>query len=286
MVNDDLCYSMKTPRKQLNRIIQYGYCVRKITNVKSASLTRKKLWQILGNWNNRNVTVIVSNWKGPTSPQPDCKHMGRHSTKSQFHPSPRLLRDANMYMNSGGNTGYNAGGNTGYNAVMIRLEHAVMLMEQFPGHFSIEDCLQKVIDIERKLADANKPPFIAADIGKYGSNSWEWAVSDKEKLAKGKDDTKQAMQTLLRNQISFEKWEGTFVQATGGETDRGYIAALQRTIASRARCLVLMGGGNFQDLALQEYLRIHEDREKRCVHLVCIQNDKEMRRRISDSMYE
>lgn len=278
---DELCYSVKAPRKQLNRIIQYGYCVRKIINMKSALLTRMKIWQLLGNWNYRNVTVIISNWKGPASPQPDCKHMGRQSSKSRFHPSPRLLRDASVYINS-----YYAESSVPYNAVMIRLERAAIVAERFPQarDYSVQGCLQEVVDVERKLAaSTDKAAVIAADIGKYGSNSWDWAVTDKEKLTTGMEDTKEIMQRLLRSQMSFEKWEMTFVEAAGGVTDRGYIAALQRTISSKAKCLILMGGGNFQDLALQEYLRIHGDREDRCVHLVCVENEAALKGRISDS---
>lgn len=269
----DSCYNAKTSKKQLDRIVRHGYCVRKIVNIKSESLTRTKLHEILGIWNHKNVTVVVSNWKGPMSPHPECKHMGRQSTKSQFFPSPRLLRDASGYIES-----YNSA-SVPYNAVMIRLEHVVILTEQFPGDYSIKGCLKEVVDIVDSIQVGR--PVVTADIGNYGSSSWNWAVSDKEKLATAITDTKRAMQSLLKDQISFEEWERTFVQAAGGVTDRGYIAALQRTIASRAKCLVLMGGGNFQDLALLEYLRAHGVEEERCVHLVCVHNEEEMRRRIA-----
>lgn len=271
----DSCYTAKTSKKQLDRIVRHGYCIRKIVNMISESLTRPKLHEILGSWNHKNVTVVVSNWKGPISPHAECKHMGRQSTKSQFYPSPRLLRDASGYIDS-----YNSV-SVPYSAVMIRLEHAAILAERFPGDYSIKGCLKEVVDIVDSIQ--GERPVVAADIGNYGSSSWDWAVSNKEKLATGMIDTKRVMQSLLRDQMSFEEWEQTFVHAAGGVTDRGYIAALQRTIASRAKCLVLMGGGNFQDLALLEYLRTHEVERERCVHLVCIHNKGEMRKRIAVS---
>lgn len=272
----NLCYSGKSPKKLLNRMIHNGYCVRKIVNLKPSSLTKMKLQEILGRWNHESVTVVVSNWKAPTSPQPECKRVGRLSTKFQFYPSPRLLKDASVYTNT-----HNING-ASYNAVMIRLEHAAILAQQFPRDYSIEGCLKELVAIVESIPGANnQTPVVAADIGIYGSNSWDWAVDDKEELATGISATKRAMQSLLRNEMSFEEWEGTFVQATGGVSDRGYIAALQRTIASRAKCLILLGGGNFQDLALLEYLRIHGNKGERCVHLVCIQNQEEMKRRIA-----
>ena len=113
--------------------------------------------------------------------------------------------------------------------------------------------------------------MITADIGKYGSNTFHWAVKDKEKLAIGINETKTTMLELTNHTLSFEEWEESYVMAAGGITNSGYIAALQRTIASQADCLVLiMGGGNFQDLALQEYGRLHQIKKKRCIHYVCI----------------
>jgi hypothetical protein len=268
----DTCYVAKTSKKQLDRIIRRGYCIRKIVSMKSESLTTLKLYEVLGNWNYVSVTVVVSNWRGPMSPHAECKHVGRHSAKPQFYPSPRLLSDASSYIRS-----YYAK-NVPYNAVMIRIERVTILAEQFPGKYSVKGCLTELVNVVDSMAGGR--PMVAADIGNYGSSSWDWAVSDYDRQATGMVETKVAMQSLLRGQLSFEEWEQAFVQAAGGVTDRGYIAALQRTIASRAKCLVLMGGGNFQYLALLEYLRV---REKRCVHLVCVFNEEEMKRRISVS---
>ena len=83
--------------------------------------------------------------------------------------------------------------------------------------------------------------------------------------------------------MSFEVWEETFVTAADGVTTPGYIAALQRTLASQANCLVLMGGGHFQDLALQEYKRLHPVKKKACVHYVCVDNFKLLRSRTLNS---
>ena len=54
---------------------------------------------------------------------------------------------------------------------------------------------------------------------------------------------------------------------TGGIKDHGYVAALQRTIASRANCLVLVGGGNFLKLALGDYLNFHPNPSSWCIHM-------------------
>ena len=56
-----------------------------------------------------------------------------------------------------------------------------------------------------------------------------------------------------------------------GITDLGYVAAIQRTIASRADCLVLVGGGHFLKLALGDYLKFHPNHSSWCIHTVCME---------------
>ena len=67
------------------------------------------------------------------------------------------------------------------------------------------------------------------------------------------EKSKQLLNSLFNNELSFSEWEESFTRATGGVGNSGYIqAALQRTLASRAKCLILIGGGTFQDLALKD----------------------------------
>lgn len=83
--------------------------------------------------------------------------------------------------------------------------------------------------------------------------------------------TKLSTETLVAiygNKVSMLDWERSFVLAAGGETNKGYIAALQRTVASRAENLILMGGGNFQSLAVQDYMIFHGP--MKCAYMVCM----------------
>ena len=48
------------------------------------------------------------------------------------------------------------------------------------------------------------------------------------------NQTKSTMSELTSHTLSFEEWEESYVKAAGGVTNSGYIAALQRTIASQA----------------------------------------------------
>lgn len=63
---------------------------------------------------------------------------------------------------------------------------------------------------------------------------------------------------------SFKQWEESFTNVTGKTKDQTFIAALQRAIASRAKCLLLFGGGSYELLAFRDYLRNNPDRSKQC----------------------
>jgi hypothetical protein len=247
----------------LNKLRSLGYCVVKAAITAAGQLTHEKMMDILGEWKHRSVTLIVSLWKGPMALTTKCMGIGGGSALSHFYPSPGLLDDARTYY-------LNHIRHRSYSAVMIRLEHAAMLIERSPGEHSIKGCLQELVQraetVQRRTG--GHTPMVAADLGKYGSNTWQWAIKDSKMLSTALNDTKHVIGTLLQHQWSFEEWENTFVEAAGGITNEGYIAALQRTIASRADCLVLFGGGSFQQSVLQEYLHIH--RKDRCVETVCL----------------
>ncbi len=204
-------------------------------------------------------------WKGPTWIHKECEGVGLATTKNQFLPSARILRDAEqyrrLYMNSSDSS----------IAIMIRLEHAILMCRRSSKN-TIPKCIEKLSGVLEDLqAGTHGVPMIAADIGKYGSMPWTMAIPNQREASQAKDLIKSTMMNIFKSSsMSIENWEESFAKAAGGQKNGGYIAALQRTIASQAECLVLMGGGNFQEMALEDYLRYHKNRRKPCVHLICI----------------
>ena len=113
-------------------------------------------------------------------------------------------------------------------------------------------------------------------MGKFGSGVWSDLETKHGVDVDGlKEKSKELLNSLFDNQLGLYEWEESFTQATNGIENSGYIAALQRTLASRTKCLILVGGGTFQDLALKDYLRIHPKREDWCVKLVCIYKNED-----------
>lgn len=274
--NGEECYKEKTG-SLLKQLGELGHCIVKVVRVASTTLTREKLLEILGQWVNTPVTLVFSRWGTGMTTFPECTKIGKGILKDHLHPSQHLLQDASRYTDL-------YIGNKSYTALMIRLERIAQLDQRHRSEHSISECLEtaeRTVQQLHPVGNMNSKLMMTSDVGEYGSTSWHWAVKDKEKLALGTNATKSMMERLLQNKMNFSEWERSFITAAGGVTNKGYIAALQRTIASQAECLVLLGGGNFQNLALNEYLHLHQEKHKRCIYLICIINEKAMNNMIN-----
>ena len=144
-------------------------------------------------------------------------------------------------------------------ALMIRLEHIHVFLGQARSkreHWSVERCLNAAIEKAEELKGKKSyhaKPFVTLDVGRFGSivmKSSEHLVNDISLINK-------LVPSLFDGQWSLEEWENSFTQATGGIVDSSYIAALQRTLASKAECLILVGGGMFQELTMRKYMSTH-----------------------------
>ena len=132
---------------------------------------------------------------------------------------------------------------------------------------TLEKCFQKVISLAEALKNGkgDQHPLVTLDIGSFGSNSFKSVVEDETTY----NMSRNALTTLYDNTWTMEEWEESFTRATGKSINRAYIGALQRILASRADCLILMGGGSFQALAVRDYYNYHKELREKCVHFVC-----------------
>ena len=111
--------------------------------------------------------------------------------------------------------------------------------------------------------------FVSADVGKYGSFTWEAAANslgaaDLTFSSFVREAIKDTVTALSNHSLNFEEWEDSFYTATNGKGGQTYRAVLEMSIAARARCLLLFGGGTFHLLALHEDLRNHPTPTEQC----------------------
>ncbi len=260
----DDCYPFQIPKFPiLRRLHNRGYCIVKVVSIDYRLLTMEMMESILGRWKNKKVTLIFSLWIAGwyiKENEEYCKTVSSNISNYQhpFYPSERLLIDAEHYKER-----YLKSSKLSI-TVMMRIEHAIHFSAKVP----IEKCMDDLIETTRRVQGngSGEIPAVTMDIGKYGSSTWNLDTQRRNKIEKL---AKNTLQKLLRGEYNYETWEESYVNVTGGVTNPGYTAALQRTIASKADCLILLGGGHFQQLALVDYLRAHQNGPT-CIHLVCV----------------
>lgn len=107
-------------------------------------------------------------------------------------------------------------------------------------------------------------PFLAIDLGRYGDSSAGKFI-DKETMTYL---LQEVISTVYHNTTTVEEWEDTFLRVTGGQKDKGYIAAVQAGIVETAGCVIMFGGhSKFQDSIVTSYY--HRAQGKFCLYKVC-----------------
>lgn len=213
---------------------------------------------LLGSYSNHNVSIIMDNWRGLGSAQrvlirDTC--VKTHRIQEYIHPSQRLVRDANKYINT-----HMKG--TPFLAVMGRFEMSLLTVRTKTS--TISYCLQETISELQVFKNESglSEIFLSVDIGRYGSKKWRTRM-DKELVREFED----FVSSMYGNQVSPRIWESSFVTISKNK-DAGYIGLLQKVIATRARCILFVGGGAFQRHALHLYHQLNPDKKKQCVRIV------------------
>ena len=217
---------------------------------------------IFEKWSPHEVTLLFNYWSFLT-------HVpGTMCNLTEFHlkPSTELMDKAKKYEEK-------FLGERSRLAIMIRIERIVT---QAHSHKTsevtfIKECLQKTLSLRRKATGNSTDivPFVTLDVGgHYGTDSYRGSKAVTS-LARN------MITTLYNGSWTMSEWEKSFIQVADGVTDRGYIAALQRILASRADCLIMAGGGDFQGLARNGYKYYHNS-SSNCVFSVCDERPKKL----------
>ncbi len=229
---------------------------------------------ILHDRKHEQVTVIFDKWFGAWYvPQKFglssvCESCHETVLQGNLRPSKLLQRHAAKYeqLHAGGDRPFRV-------SVMIRSEHLLHTLPYNSMCKNITQCLQEAIKVTRSIQEKMKAeqPFLTVDTGRYGSASFKTYRFKYTNLGRKAfyHLVKTTFEDFFQKSYEFSEWEDTFTAVTDGIEDRGYIAAIQRTIASRADCIVLVGGGQFLKVALHEYLDFHNQSEW-CIHFVCV----------------
>ena len=220
---------------------------------------------ILGHFDPSSVTIIMDEWRGLGETQrvliqeKICRE--KHPFREQVKPSQKLVKSAERYVQE------YLGGRE-YLAVIARFEMTGLTQRVYErgndSHAIIPFCLQLTLDKwHRFKRDTGlNTTFLSIDIGKYGSISFE-----RKKYYGHLPEMMRFVTQIYGGKMAVHEWERTF-EAIAQTTDSGYVAMLQQTIVTRAKCILFVGGGTFQRHAYNLYRQLHPNPEDQCVRIL------------------
>jgi len=227
---------------------------------------------IFGPYQPSNVNVIFSKWKGLGTRtriplDTNCRNIyGRH-----LMPSESLMADSDKYIQT-----YLQ--NSKYTSIMLRTEKVILHSDgknenEFSKELSV--CYKEVHDTVVKIRKASSKKlkvFMTVDVGLFGTKGDAEFKTGKHMPTNSSvyQTTIQFMEKMYGNpDWSLAQWEQTFSNTVQNNNDSGYIAGLQRTIATKGMCLIVLGGGSFQQLAIDLYENLHSAQDQTCLYKVC-----------------
>ena len=174
---------------------------------------------------------------------------GKDHLLTMIRPSERIVSDSKRYVREVLTSDFNQ-----YGAVVVRARpFRNMTVEQNLLFF--KDCATQ---LKQYLSDlnSNSKTFLAISLGRFGDmvvgnyfdhDSYGHYTGNGQKMF-------QQFLTIVYRDKSITSYDDDFVRATDGITDSGYIGSIQKTIATNARSLVVLGGrSSFQRSIIVNY---------------------------------
>lgn len=196
-----------------------------------------------------NVTVIFNEWRGIVSTESHfipiknntCNNHCHEFVKSAFVPSLHLLAQVDSYIKKYLRSDLN------FIAIMIRWQ--LMLKKSKDLNFA-----QCVNSIEKTVSSFNvQVVFMAFDVGRYGSGAFYASTYHTQLI----NVSEGLLQKFAHGHVlSFSEYEDRFTNIADIDNP-AYISLLQKYIAAKAKCLLLVGGGYFQDHAAHIWRKYH-----------------------------
>ncbi len=213
----------------------------------------------------KNVTIIIDEWRGLGENQrvrlkEDNICTDESDFREKLQVSPKVLQDAEIYRNR-------YLGTAKYIAVIARYEMTGLTRKtsnKNDTYAIVPHCLQETLNKLEILRKETKTAqtFLSMDIGKYGSKSFI-----KKDYFGHLKDMEAFVSKVYKGKMDISHWERTFEDITDVR-DSGYISMLQQVIVTKAKCILFVGGGTFQEHTLHLYKQMHPNISDRCISIV------------------
>ena len=186
---------------------------------------------------------------------------------AMIRPSPRIIEDSKRYVKTVLKVDLNE-----YTAVAFRtnIRKAVMVSHGYSRNKILEyfyNCANNISHVINELEITHS--CLTIDLGRFGdltSENYFDYNSNNTFDGKGTKVFQTALNAVYGSK-TVDEYHNELIIAANGIEDRGYIAAMQKTIAENAKCLVVIGGhSSFQRSMIQH----HKDKSD-CVKYICYQ---------------
>ena len=208
------------------------------------------------------TTLIFEQWRGVgkyiTLKDSGCTNKkGRTVIWNGLDPSLSVQLHAQEYLKH-----YLRGGDS-FLAVMLRVEFTL----QHKDYSSVAKCRDRVERLVSEMKEKHNlnAVFLTTDIGNYGSQEMPEFIGSQ----KVSDYLESILAAVYGKPTTVEEYEQTFKRVISQhivrpehkykhyDTSVAYISTLQKAIASRATCMLLIGGGYYQLHAEEWYHTLH-----------------------------
>ena len=215
---------------------------------------------IYGEFDPTTVVVLFRHYFDMSIPGIPCsKGMFWSQLLTSLTPSKRIWANADAYVKK-----YLIDSQTNnYMSMMIRLEHVINSRGEQSITEVVERCLDKLLDQWREMSRSNRinTTFMTLDTGHFSSNSLPLNTAEYSVWSQTKPLVDDFMHSLNGNHLSYDAWERSFLDMSGlskgSAGAEGYVRILQKAIALRGRCIILAGGGPYQDNAVSLFVKLY-----------------------------
>ena len=263
------------PGKALAYFKQHGFhFVREVCitfNASTPMTIEEYSHHILGHFSSNQVTVIIAFWQGIRSNRVNLKGItlkNANTVEIGLLPSKMIVQESDRYLQK-----LNLKSN--YFGVMVRIEkvftHFVTIKKQ--GSFDefidyMLECATSLKDLKQFNMHKKWDRILSIDLGRFGSVNLQ---RDDKKFLHG---MKRLYDAYFSSIFGKEGWtinqfEASFKKYLGTDNPV-HIAQVQRTIAARSDCLIVVGGeSTFQSVAISFYKNFHPDVKEQCIIQHC-----------------
>jgi len=233
---------------------------------------------ILGPYHPNTVTIIFSHWKGIKSGRvnlKDVKLTNDNTVAVGLLPTKQIVEESERYLQKlrlDSRVKYDGGK---YFGVMVRVEKVFIHFVRYQKYSAekfwnyMMDCASTLKTLKEFRMYKDWGRMFTSDMGKYGS----LALQRMPAGVHGKSNAK-LLKTFFTAVFGEDSWTRDEFEKSFNKylniSDPVHIAQVQRTIAAKSDCLVLVGGGStFQQVAISFYKNFHPNTKKHCIIKHC-----------------